>query len=64
MLTNQSNCETCEHKKTPQGGWCYMFEVEPVKTCLHHTQPTQNTANTKRVYGSFSNKVLNLLVKS
>jgi hypothetical protein len=35
--TNPNNCSTCDHKKTPQGGWCYMFKHEPVAICPHHT---------------------------
>lgn len=60
MPINQSRCETCQHKQNPQGGWCYMFEVEPVKVCVQHTDPAQKITNTRSAYGD---KVLNLVLK-
>jgi len=38
MSGSKSNCDTCGHKETPQGGWCYMFRVEPTETCMIHTE--------------------------
>lgn len=35
---NPNLCETCEHKRDPDGGWCYMFKNEPQKPCYHHTK--------------------------
>ena len=32
-----NNCETCEHRQHPDGGWCYMFRVEPAGRCMQHT---------------------------
>lgn len=34
---NKANCSTCDHKKNPDGGWCYMFRQEPEFTCQIHT---------------------------
>ena len=34
---NPNNCATCDHKKHPDGGHCYMFKDEPTKACLEHT---------------------------
>lgn len=34
---NPNNCATCDHKKHPDGGWCYMFKNEPTYRCLAHT---------------------------
>ena len=36
-MTNQNKCETCEHKKKPDGGHCYMFRYEPTDVCYLHT---------------------------
>lgn len=36
-MSNPNNCSTCEWKKTPQGGWCYMFRDEPNEVCMQHT---------------------------
>ena len=35
MIDN--NCETCNHKNYPDGGWCYMFREEPITKCMQHT---------------------------
>ena len=35
--SNPNNCETCDHKKRPDGGWCYMFRTEPTEVCRQHT---------------------------
>ena len=32
-----NNCQTCDHKQTPDGGWCYMFKDEPTARCFQHT---------------------------
>lgn len=37
MLNNPNNCETCEHKKHPDGGHCYMFRNEPTDVCKIHS---------------------------
>lgn len=34
---NPNRCETCEHKKRPDGGHCYMFQHEPTDVCMQHT---------------------------
>lgn len=34
---NPNNCATCEHKRHPDGGHCYMFRDEPTEACLQHT---------------------------
>ena len=34
---NPNNCETCDHKKHPDGGHCYMFRTEPDEVCMIHT---------------------------
>ena len=36
-MANPNNCATCDHKRNPQGGWCYMFRSEPERVCLCHT---------------------------
>lgn len=36
-MKNQNNCVMCDHKKNPDGGWCYMFRDEPEAVCLAHT---------------------------
>ena len=48
-----ANCNTCEHKKTPQGGHCYMFEREP-EDCRAHTQGLSTGAigDAQRIKGS------------
>lgn len=32
-----NNCNTCDHKKHPDGGHCYMFRTEPTSRCMQHT---------------------------
>lgn len=34
---NPNNCDSCDHKKPPDGGWCYMFRSEPTGICMKHT---------------------------
>jgi hypothetical protein len=36
-MSNPNNCAKCDHKRTPQGGWCYMFRDEPTGFCAKHT---------------------------
>lgn len=36
-MSNPNNCAGCDHKKYPDGGWCYMFRSEPDRVCLCHT---------------------------
>jgi hypothetical protein len=36
-MSNPNNCSTCDHKRHPQGGWCYMFREEPKDVCGVHT---------------------------
>lgn len=36
-MSNPNNCETCKHKQTPQGGFCYMFADAPTEVCYQHT---------------------------
>lgn len=32
------DCTSCDHKKNPDGGYCYMFEQRPADDwCFHHT---------------------------
>lgn len=33
-----NNCSTCNHKKHPDGGHCYMFRTEPQWQCQQHTE--------------------------
>ena len=35
---NTNNCATCDHKKRPDGGWCYMFRDEPQEVCMKHSE--------------------------
>lgn len=37
MNTPLNNCATCDHKKHPDGGHCYMFKQEPQWRCQQHT---------------------------
>lgn len=30
---NKSDCSTCDHRRYPDGGHCYMFRQEPESTC-------------------------------
>lgn len=32
-----NNCAACDHKRRPDGGWCYMFRAEPSERCAQHT---------------------------
>jgi hypothetical protein len=34
---NPNHCTTCDHKKNPEGGHCYMFRHAPEITCGAHT---------------------------
>jgi hypothetical protein len=36
-VTNPNNCATCDHKRHPDGGHCYMFRRAPQVACLQHT---------------------------
>jgi hypothetical protein len=36
-MSNPNNCAACDHKKHPDGGWCYMFRHEPTEVCAKHT---------------------------
>lgn len=33
-----NNCATCDYKKHPDGGHCYMFRTEPEGVCMKHTR--------------------------
>lgn len=33
-MANPNKCENCKHKARPEGGWCYMFSVEPDDRCM------------------------------
>ena len=35
--SNPNNCAACDHKRNPDGGWCYMFRFEPKEVCMRHT---------------------------
>jgi hypothetical protein len=35
--TKPNNCATCNHKRHPDGGWCYMFRSAPNTACAQHT---------------------------
>lgn len=35
--TNPNNCDACDHKHNPDGGWCYMFRRTPTEVCMRHT---------------------------
>lgn len=43
-MSNPNNCAACDHKKHPQGGWCYMFREEPTEVCMCHTAHRGMTA--------------------
>lgn len=42
-MSNPNNCETCDHKKHPDGGHCYMFRLEPKNPCSQHTHISGET---------------------
>lgn len=44
VMSNPNNCTACDHKRHPDGGWCYMFRAEPQATCLQHTMRRDMTA--------------------
>lgn len=39
-----NNCATCDHKKRPDGGYCYMFRKEPEGVCMQHTERKATSA--------------------
>jgi hypothetical protein len=43
FVGNPNNCQTCDHKCNPQGGWCYMFRDEPKDICYQHTFRTNGS---------------------
>jgi len=60
-MTNPNNCESCDHKKHPDHGWCYMFRLSPTGPCAHHTVRTLVVANIRqqvvqRIYRGASEK--------
>ena len=36
-IRNPNNCASCDHKRHPDGGWCYVFRDEPREVCMQHT---------------------------
>ena len=36
-MKNPNACQHCGHKQNPDGGWCYMFRMEPTGPCSKHT---------------------------
>ena len=42
---NENMCELCDHKKNPDGGWCYMFRFEPTHACVQHAIPALKARN-------------------
>jgi len=34
---NPNNCDTCDYKRNPDGGHCYMFRDAPIDVCMQHT---------------------------
>lgn len=36
-MSNPNKCSTCDHKRHPDGGHCYMFRDEPSDVCMQHT---------------------------
>ena len=40
-MSNPNRCETCDHKRHPDGGHCYMFRLAPTEPCAHHTYPVE-----------------------
>lgn len=39
-MANPNNCEACDHKQRPDGGFCYMFADAPEEVCMIHTART------------------------
>ena len=50
-MSNPNNCETCDHKRIPQGGWCYMFRDEPADVCGVHTGRKKSIGAILQHYG-------------
>lgn len=36
-MSTPAYCQDCDHKRHPQGGWCYMFRTPPDVTCMQHS---------------------------
>lgn len=37
-----SDCARCNHKRNPQGGWCYMFRDAPATWCTQYRPDSLN----------------------
>lgn len=48
----ENNCATCNHKRDPQGGHCYMFREEPTFLCMQHPDRKPKRAGTIGHVGS------------
>lgn len=46
---NPNNCEACDHKAYPDGGWCYMFRNEPTDVCMRQTDLAANLEQAHRL---------------
>ena len=40
-----NNCSTCDYKRHPDGGHCYMFREEPEGVCMQHTMRRVSAAD-------------------
>lgn len=48
-MTNPNNCKACDHKANADGGWCYMFRLEPDQVCGHHSMRTRGIAKSNLI---------------
>lgn len=48
---NLNNCATCDHKRNPDGGHCYMFRLAPTTACVQHTYSVQQWRAMRMQYG-------------
>lgn len=44
-MSNPNNCSTCDHKKHPDGGHCYMFRFAPTEPCMQHSVRFESARN-------------------
>lgn len=42
-----NQCDMCNHKRYPDGGYCYMFRTVPMGPCGQHTVQTIKAMHTR-----------------
>ena len=56
-MNNQNKRAACDHKRNPDGGWCYMFRDEPEQICGLHTIQAIATRKTHLIGGAMQQMV-------